>query len=260
MITLENMIYKNIFDAHAHYDDDSFNSDREKVFEELPLKGVCGIVNNAVDMETTEISIKYAEKYPYIWATAGFHPQKVNKLTPDYEDKIANFLSHPKVVAVGEIGLEYHYDIPKDLQMSLVRKQLALAKDFNMPMVFHDREAHMDTLNLLKEFRPKGLVHCFSGSTEMLKEILKLGLSISLGGAVTFKNAKYPVEVAKEVPLDRLLLETDAPYMTPVPFRGKRCDSSYIIYTAEKIAEVKNMSVQELLDITKENALKLYGI
>lgn len=252
---------KNIFDSHAHYDDEKFDEDRENLFDTLPSKGVCGIINNAVDIETTKISIDYAEKYSYIYATAGIHPQNVTKDIPiNYIEQLAQYLKHPKVVAVGEIGLEYHYDIPKELQIPVVKNQLALAKDFNIPMVFHDREAHQDTLNILKEYRPKGIVHCFSGSVEMLREVLKLGLSISLGGAVTFKNAKTPVEVAKEVPLDRLLLETDAPYMTPVPFRGKRCTSEYIIHTATRIAEIKNISVQELLNITKENTLRLFNI
>lgn len=148
----------------------------------------------------------------------------------------------------------------KDKQIEVVKSQLKLANDLNMPVVFHDREAHGDSMELLKKYKPKGLLHCYSGSTEMLKEVLKLGMYISLGGVVTFKNARVPVEVAKAVPVDRLLLETDAPYLAPVPYRGKRNDSSYISYIAEKIAEIKNMDTQELINITTENAKRMYGI
>ena len=169
--------------------------------------------------------------------------------------------SHDKVVAVGEIGLDYFYDFsPRERQIEVFRYQIELANKLGLPVIIHDREAHEDTLNILKELRPKGVVHCFSGSAEMAKETIRLGLYIGLGGAVTFKNARKPLEVAEYVPLDRLLLETDAPYMTPVPFRGKRCDSAHIAYTAEKIAEVKDMDVQELIDICNENAKKLFNI
>ena len=173
---------------------------------------------------------------------------------------MAEISENKKIVAIGEIGLDYHWDIPKDKQTEVVKSQLKLANDLNMPVVFHDREAHGDSMELLRKYKPKGLLHCYSGSTEMLKEVLKLGMYISLGGVVTFKNARVPVEVAKAVPVDRLLLETDAPYLAPVPCRGKRNDSSYISYIAEKIAEIKNMDTQELINITTENAKRMYGI
>ena len=169
-------------------------------------------------------------------------------------------LKHPKVVALGEIGLDYHWDIPKDRQHRVFEEQLQLARELDVPVVIHDREAHGDVMEYIRRYHPKGLMHCFSGSVEMLKEVMKLGMSISLGGTVTFKNARVPVEVAAAVPLDRLLLETDAPYLSPVPFRGKRNDSRNIAYTAERIAEIKGMDAQELIDITTENAKKLYGI
>ena len=180
-----------------------------------------------------------AEQFDFIYITVGFHPENLDNIPSDYLQKITDFLRYEKAVAIGEIGLDYHWDIDKELQKRIFEEQLKLSKELDIPVVVHDREAHKDTLDLLKKYNPKGLLHCFSGSVEMLKEVLKLGMSISLGGTVTFKNARVPVEVAKFVPLDKLLLETDAPYLSPVPFRGKRNDSSMIAYTAEKIAEIK---------------------
>lgn len=251
---------ENIFDAHAHYDDDWFDEDREELLENLPQKGVSGIVNASVDLKTAEIAKGFSEKYDYMYFTVGFHPENLLDMPADYLDKIADMLKHEKAVAVGEIGLDYHWEIEKELQHRVFDEQLKLAKDLDVPVVIHDREAHGDVMEYLRKYQPKGLMHCFSGSVEMLKEVLKLGMSISLGGTVTFKNARVPVEVEAAVPLDRLLLETDAPYLSPVPFRGKRNDSSNIIYTAQKIAEIKGMGVQQLLDITADNARKLYGI
>jgi len=175
-------------------------------------------------------------------------------------ERLAGLLPHPKVVAIGEIGLDYHYDMPREEQMSLIRAQLALAKDFGLPVILHDREAHGPMLELLREFRPKGVVHCFSGSVEMMREVTALGLYIGLGGAVTFKNAVQPVRVAAEAPSDRLLLETDAPYMTPVPMRGKRNDSSLIAFTARRIAEIRAEEPQVLIDRARENTIRLFGI
>lgn len=250
----------NIFDAHAHYDDDWFDEDRFELLESLPLKGVSGIVNATVDLKTAEIAKDFAEKYDYMYFTVGFHPENLTDMPSDYLKQIADMLKHEKAVALGEIGLDYYWDIEKNLQQRVFEEQLSLAKNLDVPVVVHDREAHCDVMTMLKKYQPKGLLHCFSGSVEMLKEVLKLGMSISLGGTVTFKNARVPVEVAQYVPLDRLLLETDAPYLSPVPFRGKRNDSSNIIYTATKIAEIKGISVQQLLDITADNARRLYGI
>ena len=207
-----------------------------------------------------EIAKSFAQKYDYMYFTVGFHPENLTDMPENYLDKIADMLKHEKAVALGEIGLDYHWEIERELQHRVFEEQLKLAKDLDVPVVVHDREAHGDVMEYLRKYKPKGLLHCFSGSVEMLKEVLKLGMSISLGGTVTFKNARVPLEVADAVPLDRLLLETDAPYLSPVPFRGKRNDSSNIIYTAQKIAEIKGIGVQELLDITAENARKLYGI
>ena len=249
-----------IFDAHCHYDDKWFDEDRENIFQTLPQEGVAYIVNNSVDLKTAEIAKGYSEKYPYIYFTAGFHPENLQDMPSDYLEGIREYLEHPKCVAMGEIGLDYYWDIPKDLQLKIFKEQLTLAKELDVPVIIHDREAHGDTMDILREFKPKGLMHCFSGSVEMMREVMKLGMYISLGGTVTFKNARHSVDCAREVPLDRLLLETDAPYLSPVPLRGKRNDSRNIKYVAEKIAEIRGMSAEEILEITCENAKRFYGI
>lgn len=250
----------NIFDAHAHYDDKWFDDDRSALLSSLPQNGVSYVVNAAVDLETAETAISYAETYPHVYACAGIHPENLEGLPADYLERLKELLKHPRVVALGEIGLDYHWDIPRDVQNRVFEEQLLLARELDVPVVIHDREAHGDVMALVRKYRPKGLMHCYSGSVEMLKEVLKLGMSISLGGTVTFKNARVPVEVAAAVPLDRLLLETDAPYLSPVPYRGKRNDSTNIAYTAARIAEIRGMDTQELIDITTENAKRLYGI
>ena len=251
---------RKIFDAHAHYDDAWFDEDRDELLKALPDEGVCGVVCNAVDLKSAEVLKGYSEKYPYIWFTAGFHPENLEDMPEDYLDGIKEYLKNEKCVAIGEIGLDYHWDIPRDLQKRVFEEQLRLAAELDVPVVIHDREAHGDTMELIRRYRPKGLMHCFSGSVELMREVIKLGMSISLGGVVTFKNARHSVECAAEVPLDRLLLETDAPYMAPVPFRGKRNDSRKIIYTAEKIAEIRGMTADEILYITADNARRLYNI
>ena len=252
--------YKNIFDSHAHYDDSWFDEDRDELLEKLPSKGVCGVVNNAVDLESSLRAIAFAEKYPYFYAAAGFHPENLENMPDGYLDKIAELTKHPKVVAIGETGLDYHWDIPRELQQRVFEEQIQLSIQLDMPIIVHDREAHGDVFTLLRKYRPKALVHCFSGSVELMREAVGLGSFISLGGVVTFKNARHSLEVAAEIPLDRLLLETDAPYMAPVPFRGKRCDSSMIVYAAEKIAALRGIGVQELLDATCANAKRFYNI
>lgn len=254
-----------IFDAHAHYDDEKFDSDRDSVISSLPEQGVFAVVNNGMDIETSLMSIEFAEKYSHFYAAVGIHPESVVDMdiskVDEYISQLEKLLSHEKVVAIGESGIDYHWDIPKTEQHIVFEKQLILSKDTGMPIVIHDREAHGDILGYLKKYQPFGLIHCYSGSAEMLKEVFRYGnLCISLNGVVTYKNARVPVEVAKEVPIDKLLLETDAPYLAPVPKRGKRCNSSMIIRTAERIAEIRGMDVNDLLKYTKENACRLYGI
>lgn len=254
--------FYNIFDAHAHYDDEKFSQDRESVLSTIEENGVCGVVNASVDLPTSETVLAYTQKHSIIYGAVGIHPENLEELPTDYLDILAKLYSdNKKIVAIGEIGLDYYWDIPKDPQQEIFAQQLALVNDLDAPVVIHDREAHKDTLDFLKKYRPKSaLLHCYSGSAEFLKEILPLGCYISLGGTVTFKNARHSVEVAQAVPLDRLLLETDSPYLSPVPFRGKRNQSDYIIYVAKKIAELRGMSAQEILDITCDNAKRFYRI
>lgn len=253
--------YTNIFDAHCHYDDEWFNCDRKALLDSLPEKGIAGVVTSGTNLENIDMVLELCRDYSYIYGAAGIHPECLKTpLPPDYTDRIAKLCGHKKIVALGEIGLDYHWDTPPEKQLPVVKAQLQLAKDLDMPVVFHDREAHGDTMELLRYYKPKGLVHCFSGSVEMMKEVVKLGMYISLGGVVTFKNARTPLELAREVPPDRLLLETDAPYMCPAPYRGKRNDSSFIPCTAEKIAEIRGITPQELINITTCNSRKMYGI
>lgn len=254
-------MYQNIFDTHAHYDDEKFDEDRDELLLSLPSLGVINVINCGCDLASSRKSIEFSEKHKYFYSALGIHPSNINENSYSELAEIKNLYSHGKCVAVGEIGLEYHYDfVSKALQLDFFEKQLALANELDLPVIVHDREAHEDTMNLLKKYKPKGVVHCFSGSAEMAKEVLKLGMYIGLGGAVTFKNARKPLEVAEIVPDDRLLLETDCPYMTPVPFRGNRNSSDLIAYTAEKIAEVRNADVQNLIDTTTQNARLLFGI
>lgn len=249
-----------IFDTHAHYDDKAFDNDRETLIETLFNNGVCCVVNQGTDIKTSKQSIELAEKYNKIYAAVGFHPECLDENSINNLEVIKTLAQHKKVVAIGEIGLDYYYDIPKDLQKAVFAKQLELANEINLPVVIHDREAHGDTLEYLQKYKPKGIVHCFSGSVETAKEILKLGMYIGMGGVVTFKNARKTVEVIENIPLNRLVLETDAPYLSPVPFRGKRCDSAMIKYTAMRIAEIKNITAEEVLTVTKQNAETVYAI
>lgn len=256
------MSYTNIFDVHAHYDDEKFDEDREELLSSLPALGVKGIVNASVDITTAQKAIEFSEKYPFMYAAVGIHPENLEGLEDNYLKVIGDlYENNKKVAAIGEIGLDYYWDIPKEPQLKVFEDQLKLALELDAPVVIHDREAHADTMRILKKYTPKKvLLHCYSGSAEMLKEVIKFGAFISLGGVVTFKNARVPVEVAKAVPLDRLFLETDCPYLSPVPFRGKRNSSEKIAYTAEKIAEIKGMDTQELIDITTKNAEEFFDI
>ncbi len=251
----------NIFDSHAHYDSEAFDEDRKELLGTLPGQGVCGVVNCGSDMASSIKCLELADEFDFIYAACGVHPHEAEGCKQGYLPVLKKLCLEEKCVAVGEIGLDYHYDFsPRDIQKQVFEQQLILAKELDLPVIIHDREAHEDTFELLKKYKPKGVVHCFSGSAEMAKEIVKLGMYIGLGGAVTFKNARKPREVAAVVPFDRLLIETDCPYMTPVPHRGKRCDSTYIPFTAQVIAEVRNTTAQEILDLTRVNANNLFGL
>lgn len=248
-----------IFDSHAHYDDKAFDVDRDILISQLFSNGICGIINVGCNLKTSAMSVDLAKKYPLIWATVGIHPHEAENVPKNYLDTLKDYLSDKKVVAIGEIGLDYHYDFsPREVQKKVFEEQLKLAKELDFPVIIHCREAYADTLELLKKYKPTGVVHCFSGSAEVSQEVVNLGMYIGLGGAVTFKNAKNPVLVAKTVPIDRILLETDCPYMAPVPHRGKRCDSSLIKFTAEKIATERGFSVNELLSTATQNVYELF--
>ncbi len=254
----------NIFDSHAHYDDEAFELDRPDVLSSLPLKGVRTVINCGCDVKSSKASLALAAAYPFIYVACGVHPHDCAAFDSALELLYNTFLplwQNEKCVAVGEIGLDYHYDLsPRDLQKAFFEEQIRLSVELKMPVIVHDREAHEDTMAILNKYKPVGVMHCFSGSVELAKEVIKIGMYIGLGGAVTFKNARKPLEVAAYVPEDMLLLETDCPYMTPVPFRGKRNDSSLIPYAAEAVAAVRGKTAQDILDITTQNACKLFSI
>ncbi|HHW45403.1 MAG TPA: TatD family hydrolase [Clostridiales bacterium] len=250
-----------IFDTHAHYDDRRFGEILDDLLKTLPEYGVCAIINCATDFNSAEKLIKLSDRYTYLYTAVGYHPLDIPK-TGDLDiERLKSYTANPKVVAIGEIGLDYHYSADnKPRQIEWFEQQVALACELGLPVIVHDREAHQDTYEILKKYRPKGVLHCFSGSVEFAKQILNLGMYIGLGGTVTFKNAKKPLEVAQYIPLGRLLLETDAPYMAPEPFRGKTCHSAHIAFTARKIAEAKGVDYVEILEKAKQNAFQLFGI
>lgn len=254
-------MYENIFDTHAHYNDESFDTDRDEVLSSLPNKGVSGVINCGTTLLSSAACRELAEKYDFAYFAAGIHPEDCAEQGESDIDALVPLLMHKKCVAIGEIGLDYHYSPEnRTRQLLFFEKQLSIAKEYDLPVIIHDREAHADTLELLKKYRPKGVLHCFSGSSETAKEVVSLGMYIGLGGAVTFKNARRPLEVAAVVPSDRLLLETDCPYMAPVPFRGKRNDSSLIPYAAEVIAAVRNDTTQNIINIAADNARTLFRL
>ncbi len=251
-----------IFDSHAHYDDSAFDCDRDALLQALPAQGVCAVLSCADSEESCTRTLALAERYPYLYAACGVHPHNAAKTDWNtFLCQLQEHIRHEKCVAVGEIGLDYHYDFsPREAQLALFENQLIFAKEHDLPVVVHDREAHEDTMRLLRQYRPRGVVHCFSGGTELAKETVALGMYIGLGGAVTFHKARRPLEVAAEIPLERLLLETDSPYMTPVPNRGKRNDSAQIRFVAETIAQARGISVENLLEQTCKNACVLLTI
>lgn len=245
-----------IFDSHAHYDDESFNEDREQVIKELKENGIVGVLNCGASFEGARTSVALADKYDIFYAAVGIHPENALEFNQNVLEELRDMAKNKRVRAIGEIGLDYYYEEnpPREVQKSVFRAQMKLAEELNLPVVIHDRDAHEDTLNILKEFpKVKGVLHCFSGSVEFARECLKLGYNIGFTGVVTFKNAKKLVEVAKEVPLDRMLVETDCPYMAPTPFRGKRNRSDYINYIIEKIAKIKGVSEEEISKATINN-------
>ncbi len=253
-----------LFDSHAHYDDSRFDEDRFSVLESMKDNNVGGIMNACAALSDIPLIIEMAEKYPFMYASVGVHPSDVEELSEDGIEIIKNAAKHQKVKAIGEIGLDYYYDdVPRDIQKKWFIRQIELAKELSLPIIVHDRDAHADTVDILKQTNAKsvgGVLHCFSGSVEMAKEILDLGFYIAFGGTLTFKNARRAVEVAEFVPLDRILIETDSPYLAPVPEWGKRNDSRLMKYVAEKLSEIKGVSVEEIEKITFQNAKKCFSI
>ncbi len=249
-----------IFDTHSHYDDKAFHDDRDILLPHIFENGVYAVVNQGTDIASSRFGIELAEKYERVFAAAGLHPECLNEKSINDLEEIKRLATHPKVVAIGEIGLDYYYDVPRELQKQIFTAQLDMARELDMPVNIHDREAHGDMLQILKEYTPKGILHCFSGSIEMARDIVGLGMYIGIGGVVTFKNAVKIVEVVRNTPLERIVLETDCPYLAPVPFRGKRNNSTYIEYTAQRIAEIKGIAVERVLETTKYNAECVYNI
>lgn len=253
-----------IFDTHAHYDDEAFEEDRELLLKKINEAGVETIVNVGASMASSKRSIALAEKYPFIYAAVGVHPDEVGELDEQKMEQLREMCAHPKVKAVGEIGLDYYWDKEKhELQKYWFRRQLELAHEQKLPVLIHSREAAKDTLDLMKEAEPfklRGIIHCYSYSVELAREYLNMGYYLGIGGVLTFKNAKKLKEVAEYAPLSSIVLETDCPYLAPAPYRGKRNDSSMIAYTAEELARIKGVSVEEVLRITAENGKNLYGL
>ncbi len=252
-----------IFDTHAHYDSNAFQSDREEVLTALPAAGVRLVVNPGCDVASSRQAAALAERYAHVYAAAGIHPEDCAGCTDADLDAIRQLCAGEKVVAVGEIGLDYYWpeNPPRDFQKEVFRRQLELALELDLPVIVHDREAHGDSLDIVLKYPAlRGVFHCFSGSPEMARELLKRGWYLGFNGPITYKNARRAPEVAAITPLDRIVVETDAPYLTPVPFRGKRNDSRYLPYVIEKLAEWKGVSPAEMTAATFENGLRLFGL
>lgn len=255
-----------IFETHAHYDDERFNEDRDLLIQELLGGKICNIINVGAALKGVADSIALAEKYEQVYAAAGVHPSEISDLNEKTFLWLKEQVKHEKVVAIGEIGLDYYWEKePKlqELQREWFRRQMELARECKLPVIIHSRDAAEDTMKVMKEVHAEeipGVIHCYSYSAEMAKEFVKMGYYIGVGGVVTFKNAKKLKETVEQIPLERLLLETDAPYMAPEPHRGSRNHSGNLIYVAEKIAELKGITIEEVENATKRNAMTLFGL
>jgi TatD DNase family protein len=251
-----------IFESHAHYDHEEFNKDRESLFKRFRENNIGYVMNIGSDMRSSRVSIELAKKYPFIYAAVGVHPHEVRDMKEDDLEILIHYAAYEKVVAIGEIGLDYHYDYsPRSIQKLWFREQLRLAKELELPVIIHSREASQDTFDLIMEAElgeQKGVIHCYSGSAEMALEYVKQGFYIGVGGVLTFKNARRLIETVEAIPLDKILLETDAPYLAPVPKRGQRNDSTFLVYVIEEIAKIKGISTKEVEDITFENGKRLF--
>lgn len=247
-------------DSHAHYDSEQFDPDRDELLNRVHNSGVSRIVNMGCNLERSRLSVEYADKYPFVFAAVGIHPEDVVGTPSDYLEYLKKWAKNPKTVAIGEIGLDYHYEgFDPALQKRIFEEQLDLAAELSLPVVIHSRDAAEDTMSILRRRGTvNGVMHCFSGSAETAKQVLALGMNISFTGVLTFKNARRSIEALEAVPMDRLMLETDCPYMSPEPNRGKRCDSSMIVHIIQKIAEVKGVSPELVAKQTTENTIKLF--
>ena len=252
-----------IFDTHAHYDDEAFDADREALLASMPEHGVGLILDPGCDLDSSRRAVELARTYPHVYAAVGWHPENCAPYTEESLEALRAWAQEPKVAAIGEIGLDYYWaeNPPREFQQQVFRAQLELALELDLPVIVHDREAHGDSLAIVKEYPAlRGVFHCYSGSVEMARELLALGWYLGFDGPVTYKNARKTVEVAEMVPPDRILIETDSPYMSPVPMRGKRNDSRNVCYIAEKLAQIKGMTTEEMARLTMENGKKLFGI
>jgi TatD DNase family protein len=252
-----------LFDTHAHMDDRAFDADREALLEGLPEKGIGLVMNPGCSLESSRNASLLAQKYDYIYAAVGSHPDAADEVNEEVLEEYRKLCKlNPKIKAIGEIGLDYHYeDIPREIQLQAFRAQMALAAELNLPVIVHEREAHEDGMAVVREFPSvTGVFHCYSGSAEMARQLVDKGWYIGFTGVLTFKNARKAVEVAQSIPLERIVLETDCPYMAPEPFRGKRNDPGYLYRMAEKLAELRGVSVEEIHRITMENGRRLYNI
>ena len=251
-----------LFDSHAHYNDEKFDGDRDTLLASMPENNVGLIMNSCSSLDEVPLIFDICEKYPFVYASVGVHPHEVENMTEDDITTLKEYAKNPKVRAIGEIGLDYYYDFsPRDVQKKWFARQVEAAKELNMPVIIHDRDAHKDCMDILRACNVSetgGVFHCYAGSVETAKEILGWGMYIAFGGSLTFKNSVRPVEGARYVPLDRIVIETDSPYLTPVPHRGKRNSSLYIHYVAEKLAEIRGMSAEEIENITYENAKRCF--
>lgn len=253
-----------LFDTHCHLDDARFDADRDQVIQALPAQGLAYCVTVGSDLESSEASIALAGRYPYLYAACGIHPHVVQSAPGDWRARLQALLREPKVIAVGEIGLDYYYEhSPRDLQKRMMEEQMDLALTYGLPVIIHVRDAHGDTLDLLRARNGRhagGVIHCFSGSAQSAADYVRLGFMVSFAGSVTFKTAHKLRQAAEAVPMDRLLIETDSPYLTPVPFRGHRNDPGKVRHTCQVLADLRGVTPQQMADITRDNAKRLFRL
>ena len=252
-----------LFDTHAHMDDQAFDEDRAELLNNLPGQGIQLLMNPGCSLASSYNASKLSQEYGYIYAAVGSHPDVADEVNEEVLEEYRKLCKlNPRIKAIGEIGLDYHYeDIPREIQLKAFRMQMELARELNLPVIVHEREAHEDGMKVVDEFpEVTGVFHCYSGSAEMAKELIKRGWYIGFTGVLTFKNARKAIEVAASIPLDRIVLETDCPYMAPDPFRGKRNDPGKLYRMAEKLAEIRGLTVEEIHAITVENGKRLYRL